>query len=244
MLPEIPSEEVSRTLDEVVMAILAEGRVERPPVDAFALAAALGLTVALDDQQAGRARYVRLSRGRGPSAARGTILLKPELRPERRHWAIAHEIGEHTVWRVFAALGVDPRETGPDARETTANHLANRLLLPGDWFGVDAKRCGWDLADLKRRYATASHELIARRMLDFAPPVIITIFDQGRVSLRRSNVWGRIPAPSATEMQCWRAAHRGNQPQQLQAESCVTRSWPVHEPGWKREILRTELMEG
>ena len=42
MLPEIPWEEVSRTLDEVVAAILGEGRVEGPPVDAFTLAGAWG----------------------------------------------------------------------------------------------------------------------------------------------------------------------------------------------------------
>ena len=83
MLPELTQEEISAAMDAAAMELLAAGGVDRPPVDAFRLAAALGITVAVDDRQRGRARYVRLSgrRARGP---RPTILLTPEPRPERR----------------------------------------------------------------------------------------------------------------------------------------------------------------
>ena len=121
-------------------------------------------------RKAGRGTSGCRDRGSGPS--RATILLRPEPRFERRQWAVAHEIGEHVACRVFALWGVDPRETQANAREHVANNLAGRLLLPTAWFAADAVACGWDLLGLKARYRTASHELIARRMLECRPPVI------------------------------------------------------------------------
>ena len=242
MLPEFTGEELAAGLDRVAVKILAEGGVRAPPVDAFALARALGLTVAWDDRQEGRARYVRL-KGRSTGAPRATILLRHDPRLERQQWAVAHEIGEHAAARVFVQWGVDPRETSADAREIVANAMAGRLLLPPAWFAADAAACAWDLMALKARYPTASHELIARRMLECRPPVIISIFDQQRIMFRQSNLPGRAPPPSSAEMQCWRDVHFGAHPRQAQAGLRRIQGWPVHEEGWKREILRTELDE-
>jgi len=240
MLPEIPWEEFSDGLDRVATEVLAHARIDAPPVSALVIAEALGITVAWDERQRGRGRFVRLGTriGRPPVP---TILLRPEPRPERRHWAVAHEIGEHVAHRVFAVLLVDPREVAPGTRNAIANRLAGRLLLPTPWFAADAAACGWDLGELKARYTTASHELIARRMLELPPPVIITIFDHGQVSLRRSNVPGCVPAPSSAEMACWHTVHQRNRAQQTSEGLRWIQAWPVHEPGWKREILRTEL---
>ena len=254
MLPEIANEELSAALDAVADEVLAAAGVDQPPVDALTLAGAMGITVAWDDRQPGRARYVRL-RGRHPIGGaskmshrmggrpRATILLRPDPRWERQQWAVAHEIGEHVAHRLFARLGVDPRETAANAREVVASHLAGRLLVPTAWFVADAASCGWDLLTLKARYATASHELIARRMLECRPAVVVSIFDQGRLYFRRSNLPGRVPPPSAAEMDCWRAVHGRNRPRQTHDGLRTIQGWPVHEEGWKREILRTELEE-
>ncbi len=240
MLPEITAEELCAGLDAVAAEVLDEAGIERPPIDALLVAEALKITVAFDDRQRGRARYVRLRGPRG-NRSKPSILLRPEPRPERRQWAVAHEIGEHVAWRVFGRLGVDPGETGPDARESVANQLAGRLLLPGLWFEADAVARGWDLLALKSRYPTASHELIGRRMLEFSPPVIITVFDHGRVSFRRSNLPGRVPAPSDQELDCWRCVHRRNRPWRGEAGAQTVFGWPIHEEDWQREILRTEV---
>jgi len=240
MLPEIGPEEFSAALDRVASEVLGHSGVRRPPVDAVSIARALEITLAWDDRQRGRGRYVRL-RGRHGGRSRATILARPESRPERRQWAVAHEIGEHVAYRVFAALGVDPREAPPNAREHVANHLAGRLLLPAGWFAADARAWGWDLLRLKGRYRTASHELIARRMLEMPPPVVISIFDNGALTFRRSNLAGRVPPPSPAELACRRAVHDHSQPQQTRAGPQVIQAWPVHEEGWKREILRVEL---
>lgn len=242
MLAEIAVEQFADCLDAVALEVLEEARLDRPPVDAFALARALEITVALDDHQRGRARYVRLKGHRGPNA-RSTIMLRPEPRCERRHWAVAHEIGEHVACRVFAALGVDPRETDTGAREAVANQMAGRLLLPTDWFAREAAESGWDLVALKRRFQTASHELIARRMLEFPTPVIISIFDHCRLTFRRGNLPGRVPPPSPIELQCRQSAHQTVRPHRQDADQYSVQAWPIHEDGWPREILRTELAD-
>jgi hypothetical protein len=242
MLPELTREELAAGLDAVAEEILRRAAAEAPPVDAFAVAEALGITVAWDDQQAGRARCVRLKDRRSPKP-RWTILLKPDPRQERQQWAVAHEIGEQLAHRVFAVWGADPRETSPRAREIIANQLAGRLLLPTRWFFADARSCRWDLFALKARYPTASHELIARRMLECKVPVIISIFDQEALAFRRSNLPGRPPPPLTIEIRCWRQVHARNRPVGRSQGPYRTQGWPVHEEDWKREILRTEVQE-
>ncbi|HEX4130522.1 MAG TPA: ImmA/IrrE family metallo-endopeptidase [Pirellulales bacterium] len=257
MLPEIPSEQYAAALDETIDEMLTTARIERPPVNPLQLAEALGIVVARDDRQTGRGRYVRLRAfaGRGTAAAdsedrlvvepptQASILLRDDPRQERRHWALAHELGEHAAVHVFHRLGVDPREAPAAARESIANHLASRLLLPAAWLARDAGECGWDLFALKRRYATASHELIARRMLDFDLPVVVTICDQGQVSFRRGAFGRRGPPMNTLEHACWQRVHRRGCMAQDQHDALLVRCWPIHERGWKREILRTELSE-
>jgi hypothetical protein len=236
----LTAEEWAAALDAVAVEVLDAAHADHPPVDAVALASALGLTVATDDRQQGRARYVRL-RGLRGRASRPTVLLRPDPRAERRQWALAHEIGEHVAHRVFHGLGADPRTVSPLVRESVANQMAGRLLLPSAWFAADAASADWDLLTLKARYNTASHELIARRMLEFPPAAMITIFDQGRLYFRRGNVPGRTPPPSPEEIRCWKAVHRSGQPGEASHDMARIRAWPIHEPDWKREILRTEI---
>jgi len=104
------------------------------------------------------------------------------------------------------------------------------------------------LAELKKIYSTASHELIARRMLEMTPPVMVTLFDQGAVQWRQSNAGGRPPSLSSAETSVWRAAFESGQAAEYKEGDLPeginqVRCWPVHEPGWRREILRTELVE-
>lgn len=234
------TDELSFALDETAFEVLAEGGVTAPPVDCLGLAERLGMAVATDGRQQARARFVRLAaRGGGLNS----ILLRPEPRLERRQWAVAHEIGEWVAHRVFDRLALDPREASPAYREQVANLMASRLLLPTDWYATDAERCGWDLWALKERYRTASHELLARRMLDFSAPIVITVFDQGRLTWRRSNVPGRPPALAEWERACWEQVAATVAVHQAVRQFSRAVCWPVHEAGWRREILRTEAHE-
>lgn len=247
MLPELPEEQVGEVLEAVAWETLAEGRWAAPPVDAVRLATRLGIVVAKESAAADtRARFVRL--GGATVEQQAAILLADDPRPERCQWAVAHEIGESQAYRVFAELGVDPSEAPPAAREDVANRLAGRLLLPRVWFAADGTAVDWDLHELKSRYATASHELVARRMLEMRPAVIITMFDHGRAVWRRSNRLHRPPPLSTVEQDAWRAAHETGQAVRCEAgelpEGIVdVRAWAIHEPEWKREIMRTEIGE-
>lgn len=240
MLTEVPPEQYAAVLDDVAIHILSQAGITSPPIDPFVLARILGITVAEDADQAERARYVRLCirRGRRPVPA---VLLRPEERRERFHFALAHEIGEHLAHDVFSRLGATPTEAPANTREDVANHLAGRLLVPTDWFLEDGIACGWDLFQLKARYTSASHELLARRMLGLPPQVIITIFDKGRLSFRQSNLPGRAPPLAEAEKACQERTNQDGVVSERECPPLRVQAWPIHEPDWKREILRTEV---
>jgi len=246
MLTEIPTEQFADAVETVAREVLAEAGWERPPVDLFLLARELDLVIATDRAMDVRARFVRLheTNGRG----RGTILLGEDPRPERRQWAVAHEVGESMAHRVFFLLGTSLVDIPLAGREQVANHLASCLLLPRDWLSVDGEATEWDLLELKQIYRTASHELIARRMLEMAPPVMISLFDQGALQWRRSNVVRRPPPLSPVEAKAWRTAFETGKPiiceeYDLPEGIRQVQCWAVHEPGWRREIMRTALEE-
>jgi hypothetical protein len=241
-MPPTLTEDWAAALDAVVDELLQRACVEAPPVDALCVARRLGFVVAWDNQQSGRARRVRPALRR-PDGPHEVILLRRDARRERHQWAIAHELGEHFAAEGFRRLDLDPQGCSPRLREDWANAFAMRLLLPTRWVRPAAAGCRWDLLQLKATFATASHELIARRMLDVPQPLVITIFDQGRLTYRWSNQHPYPPRLLPLERGCWMAAHSDGQPSQQRAGPYLVRCWPVHEPGWVREILRTEWFD-
>ena len=53
----------------------------------------------------------------------------------------------------------------------------------------------------------------------------------------------RVPPPSAAEMACWRRGPRRRPEPRVDDGPQAVQGWPVHEPQWKREILRAEVEE-
>jgi len=222
----------NQALDEVAAALLDRAEMTGPPVDTLELAERLSIIVAFDSTQRARGRHKTLT-------GRASIFLKPDERPERLQWAAAHELGEVVAWRVFDRVPLPDGEVPSRLREQVANLLASRLLLPSRWFGDDARRLRGDLLELKRVYRTASHELIAYRMLDLPEQTIVSVFDHGRLTRRRSNGYGKPPRLQPVERDCWAEVHRSNRPVEMQERGLTVQGWPIHEPGWQREILRT-----
>ncbi|MCI0333915.1 MAG: ImmA/IrrE family metallo-endopeptidase [Planctomycetes bacterium] len=247
MLSEIPDNEFAAALDACAAEVLWEAGVSQPPVDALTVAEGLGLVVARDYAMPYRGRFARLAEPGTHGGGQSTIVVGQAERPEREQWAVAHEIGESVACRVFERLGVPLQEVLPTARESVANRLASCLLLPRRWFAADGRELDWDLIALKDQYHTASHELIARRMLEMRLPVVITVCDQGRVHWRRSNVTERPPRLLPEEVAVWRDSHETGLHAEdvLDAESGLelVRCWAIHEPDWKREILWSKLAE-
>jgi Zn-dependent peptidase ImmA (M78 family) len=247
MLSEIPDDEFAAAIDGCAAEVLWEAGVTQPPVDALVVAERLHLVVTHDLAMPHRGRFVRLAGYEDHGGTIGTIVVGAAERPEREQWAIAHEIGESMAYRVFERLGISFDDSLATAREQVANRLASALLLPRRWFANDGGDLDWNLFELKERYSTASHELIARRMLEMRPPIVISVCDQGRIKWRRSNVTARAPGMLAEERAMWRAAHEtglvADEPIDSDTGLERVRCWPVHEPGWKREILRSEVTE-
>lgn len=219
-------------LEEVAEELLAESQILAPPVDAVLIAKRLNMVVALDRRLQPRGVHKRLG-------GRSSIFVRPDERPERIQWAVAHELGESVAYRVSSRLGGDFEDVTSDVREQWANLLASRLLLPRQWFFADVERFEGDLLELKASYRTASHEAIAWRMLDASRPTIITIFDQGAVTGRRGNAGVRPPRLESLEQRCWRETHQRQRHCRRQAQGMDVQCWAIHEPGWKREVLRT-----
>lgn len=224
---------LASAMDERVDEVLHSAGVSGPPVDVLAVARAHEIPVVQNLAQQPRGQHARLG-------GRAAIFVRPDGRPERLQWTVAHELGEAFAHRVFDRLGAS--DVPPREREQVANLLAARLLLPTEWFFFEAGRCQGDVPQLKHVFATASHELVALRLLDLPTPTVITVFDQKRMSRRRCNHMARAPELSALERDCWQTAHYLRRVTREHDEGTVVQAWPIHEPGWQREILRTTFL--
>lgn len=234
MLDDLPREEVHDAVDRAVEELLNSAGIAVPPVDAIQLALRhLGMDVCLDREQKQRGRAQRAS-------GKPLIYLRPEPREERHQWTVAHEIGEHLKTEIFAKFGMAPENIHAYSGESLANLFAYRLLVPSRWFASDAADCDFDLLELKRRYRTASHEVIAWRMLDLPSPCVMTIVDNGRIHKRRSNAF-RIKSRQMEkpELQCQQRVHATGEACRLRQGDWTVQGWPVHQMDWKREILRS-----
>jgi Zn-dependent peptidase ImmA (M78 family) len=237
MAEELSREEVLSTIDRAVEELLQNAGVAEPPVDAIALAQRhLGMIVCLDRRQPQRGRAQR-------AGGRRQIFLRPEPTLERHQWTVAHEIGEHLKASLLERLGLPPGQTRAMAGESLANLFAHQLLVPTCWFAEDAPGHDYDLPKLKKRYSTASHEVIALRLLDLPEPCIITVVDNDHIHRRRSNAWRVRKELEAPEQECQRYVHYYSRPRVVRADGWTVQGWPVHQPDWKREILRSVVEE-
>jgi len=230
-------DDVVATVDRMVDELLARAGIDKPPVDAIALAQkTLGMVVCLDKRQAQRGRAQR-------SSGKPQIYLRPEPTEERHQWTVAHEIGEHLKSELLERLGIEPSHTKAMTGESLANLFAYRLLVPSRWFVADAKAVGCNLLKLKQRYRTSSHEVIALRFLDLPEPCIITILDNEHISRRRSNAWPIRRQLEPAEQECQRYVNYYSRPRVVRQNGWTVHGWPVHQADWKREILRSVVEE-
>jgi Zn-dependent peptidase ImmA (M78 family) len=238
MLEDLAREDLIATIDQSIADLLRAAGITAPPVDAIRLAQRhLGMIVCLDRRQPQRGRAQR-------SAGRKQIFLRPEPTEERHQWTVAHEIGEHLKAGLLERLGLEPEQTRAMIGESIANLFAHRLLVPACWFGVDAKATAYDLLALKERYRTASHEVIAWRLLDLPEPCIITVVDNKYIHRRRSNAWPTRKSLEPPEQKCQQYVHYQGRPGMVQENGWTVHGWPVHQVDWKREILRSVVEEG
>lgn len=233
MIDDLPREEVVQALDRFVDELLESAGIQGPPVDAIDLAQRhFGMVVCLDQKQPQRGRAQRSAKGK-------LIYLRPEPTEERHQWTVAHEIGEHLKATLLQRLGAEPGQAPVMAGESLANLLAYHLLVPNRWFADDAPQVDYNLLELKKRYPTASHEVLALRFLDLPSPSIVTIIDNDHIYRRRSNAWPTHRHLEPAEEECQHYVHYFSRPKVIQKDLWIVHGWPVHQPDWKREILRS-----
>lgn len=220
-------------IDRSIQEILAEAGISSAPIDARQIAARLGIEVVLNRSQTERGRLVE-------SGGRTMIVVRPEPRSERYQWTIAHEIGEYVIPRLSTEWTDDLVPLDATVREWMANRFATCLLTPLPFFLSDAAEEQFDLFKLKERYHTASYEVIALRMLDAESPCLISIFDNGRLTRRLTNLEHRPPKLLDIERQCQTEASQSRRAVTRESEIAKVQAWPIHEEDWKREIIRTE----
>ncbi|MBX3443408.1 MAG: ImmA/IrrE family metallo-endopeptidase [Planctomyces sp.] len=222
--------------DDIVESLLDDVDWRETAVDSIRLAARLGLEVAMDAAQTSRGRLKRL-------AGRPAVFLAPDPRPERLQWAVAHEIGEWAAARVFDRLDLDPADAPTGQREQIAVLLAGAILLPRRTFLADAQRLGGRVPALKSIYTTASHELILNGLLRLRLLTLVSVFDHGRLMRRRGNGQLEPPPLLSLEREAQSRAHESGRGVTLKGRGVRVQAWPVHEPGWKRELLRTTPLD-
>jgi Zn-dependent peptidase ImmA (M78 family) len=237
MSEDLSREDVHHAIDRAVQELLTAANVTAPPVDVIALAQShLGMLICLDRRQPQRGRAQR-------TAGRKQIFLRPEPSEERHQWTVAHEIGEHFKPQLLQRLGIPPEQTRMMMGESLANLFAHHLLVPTAWFADDVKLHDYDVLELKQKYHTASHEVLAWRMLDLPAPCIITVVDNDHIHRRRSNAWHVRKELEEAEKQCQRYVNYYSRPRVVRANGWTVQGWPVHQSDWKREILRSVVDE-
>jgi hypothetical protein len=233
MSEDLTREEVHAAADRVAEDLLAEAGIDAPPVDVLGLAREhLGFEIV--EEAAPSRRASRRAPGDVPRLA-----LRPEQSVEERQWAAARAVAEHLKPELLRRLGFDPHQRRPLLGESLADLLAVRLLLPTSWFAGDARSAGYDVAELKEMYTTASLERIAWRLLDLDEPCIVTVVDNDHVARRRGNAYRPGKDLEGPERECQRYVHRYSRPHVVCADGWTVQGWPVHRVDGKREVLRS-----
>lgn len=156
------------------------------------------------------------------------IIVDEHLRPERRAFAIAHELAHHLL-----------RRRGLHDTESNANYLASAMLLPREEFERDLRVTGWDLLLLRARHRYASFEALARRIVALRPARAF-VFDKPLLGQRKPS-WYSVPwgqRPSEEERLAAREAVLYGAPVEVSAG--IT-GWPVIQEDWARAITLVSL---
>lgn len=215
--------------DDFVDDTLAEVGLVDPPVDAFQVAAHLGLDIVLNKTSFSRARLKSI-------AGRRQIVVNDESRSEAVQWAVAHEIGEQIAPQIVARTGSTEPVRG-FLREQIASEFAGRLLLPRRWFFDAIEETEADIFQMKKQFATSSFELILLGMLRSPDLTVVQIFDEWGNARRFSNSNER-QANKPCELDAWQHCHFTGEAVDFIEDGFRVQCWPLHEENRKRELMR------
>lgn len=225
-------------IDKAVRDTLQRAGVAEPPVDALALAEnAFGLAIEYQEPEENEPRQY----GAPPKKRYrpNTIVLRHDQSDEAQHLLAARAVAKQLLPGLYAALGIVPGTENKSADRQLIGLVVARLLLPTRWFAADARKSGWDLAQLKERYPTVGYEMLAWRLLDVdEEPCVVAIIDDGTVAARRSNRFPATKKLTAAEEACHQAVAESGEPARKRTDDWMAWGWPTNGIPFRRIILR------
>jgi hypothetical protein len=230
---DFSQEELFEVVDRLVAGLLERAGIVKPPVDALHVAEEhLGIPV-VEFEPGENDDYPR----RRPRTSGSGIAITPGMSREQRHKAAAEAIGQALLPEVLRKLDVP---AGSENRQF-ASHLrglvTGRLLVPTRFLRAAIRECRYDLPSLKERFATAMTEAIAQRFLDLDEPCVISIVDDGIVSVRRGNRSQPGKKLIAPEQTCHDHVAELELPHRVRADGWTVQGWPVSGRVFRRIIL-------
>lgn len=142
----VPSREEAELM---AYQLLRDERIQRPPVDPYELAAAVGIYDVVFGEIRRAAVTIQV-----PGVSGVGVILRREDSSRRRRFSLAHEIGHRRMHPDVVAHSNITRiaaRGGQDALERVVDHFAACLLMPRLWLG-DAVRDGRALLELVRLF--------------------------------------------------------------------------------------------
>jgi hypothetical protein len=236
-MSDFTADDLFETVDRLVADVLRRAGCDRPPVDALGLAQDyFDLTVTEaepEDDRPGRF-------GPRPPRRRGReIVLRPDQSEEGRQAVGARGCAKELLPTVLSKLGVVAGTENRSAQGQLLSVIVPRLLLPTKWFAADARKAGYDLAELKSRYPTVDWLTLAFRLLDLDEPCVIAVVDDGAVAARRGNRSAVTKQLTAAEQKCLALVGEHREPQRARAAEWTAWGWPVPTGPWGRILLRS-----
>jgi hypothetical protein len=233
---DFSQEELFEVIDRLVAGLIERAGVERPPVDALHIAEEhLGIPVEVvepaETDEGGRRRPRTRS-------GEGGIILAPDMTLEQRHKSAADGIARALLPDILRKLDVLPGTENKQFAAHVRGLVVGRVLAPTKLLRRALRECRYDLAALKQSFSTAGMEVLALRLLDLDEPCVISVVDDGIVSMRRGN---RNPVGKkleAAEQSCHDHVAELELPHRVRADGWTVWGWPVPGRAFRRIILR------
>jgi len=233
---DFSQDELLEVIDRLVAGLIERAGVERPPVDALTLAEEhLGIPVEVvqpaEEDERGRRRL------RAQSAI-GGIALSPDMTLEQRHKAAADGIARALLPEILHKLGILPGTENRQFAVHIRGLFVGRLLAPTKLLRAALRECRADLVALKKQFTTSGMEMLALRLLDLDEACVVSIIDDGIVSIRRGNRGPAGKKLESAEQTCHDRVAELELPQRVRADGWTVSGWPVRGGSFRRIILR------
>jgi hypothetical protein len=233
---DFSQEELLEVIERLVRGLLERAGVSDPPVDALYLAEEhLGIPVEVvepaEADESGRRRPRARPQGSG-------IFLTADMTTEQQQKQAAEGIARSLQPEILHKLGIP---VGAENRPFTAHVrglMVPRILIPTRMLRQALKDCKYDVPALKERFATATPEAVALRLLDLDDPCVVSIVDDGVIAARRSNCYAVSRKLETAEQLCLERILELDLPQRLRSDGWTVQGWPIPNRPFRRIILR------